>query len=148
MSEGVWKEGNWPRGSTGVERYGFIPRSAANNLGKIPQKMGARNPFILKSLCWGGNTLGLVPANHPHSVGYACTLYAPTSPLPRGSSKEIFRQSHGFRGSWSSWALWASSMKLDPPPLCVQTPLFLPPNKDEKINFEDDASVLPVSLKI
>ena len=31
---------------------------------------------------WGGNTLGLVPANLPHTLGYACTFYTPTSPSP------------------------------------------------------------------
>ena len=36
----------WQRGSTGVERYGCIQRSAANNLGEIPQKMGALNPLF------------------------------------------------------------------------------------------------------
>ena len=30
---------------------------------------------------WGGNTLGLVPASLPYTLGYACTLYTPTSPL-------------------------------------------------------------------
>ena len=29
-----------------------------------------------------GNTLGLVPSCRPHSLGYACTFYAPTSPPP------------------------------------------------------------------
>ena len=38
--------GNWQRGSTGVQRYGCIPRSAANNLGQIPQKLGAPNPLF------------------------------------------------------------------------------------------------------
>ena len=37
------------RGSTGVERCGCIPQSAANNLGEIPQKMGAPIPLFLKS---------------------------------------------------------------------------------------------------
>ena len=37
---------NWSRGSTGVQRYGCIPRSAANNLGQIPQKLGAPNPLF------------------------------------------------------------------------------------------------------
>ena len=32
---------------------------------------------------WGGNTLGLVPASLPHTLGYACTFYAPTSPPPQ-----------------------------------------------------------------
>ena len=36
----------WPRGSTGVQRYGCIPRSAANNLGEIPQNLGALNPLF------------------------------------------------------------------------------------------------------
>ena len=31
---------------------------------------------------WGGNTLGLVPASLPRTLGYACTFYAPTSPPP------------------------------------------------------------------
>ena len=31
----------WSRGGTGVQRYGCIPRSAANNLGQIPRKLGA-----------------------------------------------------------------------------------------------------------
>ena len=30
----------------------------------------------------GENVLGLVPASLAHTVGYACTFYAPTSPPP------------------------------------------------------------------
>ena len=71
---------SWSRGSTGVPRYGCIPRSAANNLGQIPQKLGAPNPLFCRVFL-GGNTLGLVPASLPHTLGYACTFYAPTSPL-------------------------------------------------------------------
>ena len=26
--------------------------------------------------------MGFVPSSHPHSLGYACTLYTSTSPLP------------------------------------------------------------------
>ena len=33
----------------------------------------------LKEFLWGGNTLGLVPASLPHTLGYACTC---TPPLP------------------------------------------------------------------
>ena len=73
---------DWPWGSTGAERYGFIPRSAANTLGEIPQKKGNSKPLVLKGFSWGGNTLGLVPSSLCHIVGYACTLYTPTSPLP------------------------------------------------------------------
>ena len=125
------------------------PRSAANNLGEVPQKMGAPNPLFQESprqtkpkkgrfmnfsqghsgtkiqcesclfssgktpeftkmgeiheffvlalslvwfagatpdcfkvlFFWRRNTLGLVPSSHPPSLGYACTLYAPTSPV-------------------------------------------------------------------
>ena len=38
---------------------------------------------------WGGNTLGLVPASLPHTLGYACTFYAPTSPPPRKIRSKI-----------------------------------------------------------
>ena len=49
---------------------------------------------------WGGNTLGLVPASLPHTLGYACTFYAPTSPPPIGVSR------------WSpfSKSIWAFSL--------------------------------------
>ena len=73
---------NWQRGSTGVERYGCIPQSAANNLGDIPRKWELQNPCF-EGVSWGGNTLGLVPDSLPHSLGYAWALYAPTPPLQR-----------------------------------------------------------------
>ena len=41
---------SWPRGSMGVERYGRIPRSAANNLGRIPTNW----ELILKSFSGEG----------------------------------------------------------------------------------------------
>ena len=34
---------DWSRGSTGVQRYRCIPRSAANKLGEIPKKLGSPN---------------------------------------------------------------------------------------------------------
>ena len=34
---------HWPRGSTGVQRYGCILRTAADNLGEIPKILGAPN---------------------------------------------------------------------------------------------------------
>ena len=49
QSLGPWVTLVWRRGSTGVERYGCIPQSGANNLGEIPQKTGAPNPLFLKS---------------------------------------------------------------------------------------------------
>ena len=56
----------WRRGSTGVDRYGCILRSAKNNLGEIPQKWEFQIPKF-KEFFWGANTLGLVPSSHPHS---------------------------------------------------------------------------------
>ena len=44
---------------------------------------------------WGGNTLGLVPASLLHTLGYACTFYAPTSPPPRKSIREGARDTFG-----------------------------------------------------
>ena len=72
----------WPRGSTGVQRYGCIPQSAANSLGEIPQNWELQIPCF-EQFFWGANTFGLVPASLPHTLGYACTFYAPTSPPPK-----------------------------------------------------------------
>ena len=47
----------WPRGSTGVQRYGRIPWSAANNLGEIPKKSGSSKSLVLKSF-WVERTFG------------------------------------------------------------------------------------------
>ena len=44
--------GYWPRGSTGVQRYGCIPRSAANKLGEIPKKLGAPNLLFWRVFGW------------------------------------------------------------------------------------------------
>ena len=43
---------DWPRGSTGVQRYGCIPRSAANNLGEIPKNLGAPNLLFWRVFGW------------------------------------------------------------------------------------------------
>ena len=63
----------------GVERYGCILRSVANNLGEIPRKIEARHPLFSR-VFWGANTWGLVPSCLPtllHTLGYACIVYAP-----------------------------------------------------------------------
>ena len=39
--------------------------------------------------------MGLVPASHPHTLGYACTFYAPTSPSP--NLTDIFGRKHPSR---------------------------------------------------
>ena len=76
----------WPRGSTGVQRYGCIPRSAANKLGEIPKNLGAPNLLFSRVFGWR-ERLGLVPASLPHTLGCACTCYAPTSPPPKEKSR-------------------------------------------------------------
>ena len=45
--------------------------------------------------------MGLVPASLPHTLGYACTLYAPTSPLPiHGPQTKFFSSQDS--GSWGA----------------------------------------------
>ena len=39
----------------------------------------------------GENVLGLVPGSLPHTLGYACTFYAPTSPPPTSVLKLVRR---------------------------------------------------------
>ena len=77
---------SWPRGSTGVKRYGCIPRSAANKLGRIPKILGAQNPYF-KEFLWGGNTLGLVPASLPSHFGMRLYFVRPHSPSPKNQNR-------------------------------------------------------------
>ena len=65
-----------------MQRYGCIPRSAANNLGEIPKNLELQISCFEEFL-GGENVLGLVPASLPHTLGYACAFYAPTSPPPK-----------------------------------------------------------------
>ena len=46
------------------------------------------NPLFEESF-WGGNTLGLIPAGPPHTLGYSCTFYAPTTSPARDSKQSI-----------------------------------------------------------
>ena len=66
----------WSWGSTDVERYECIPQSAANNFGEVPQKWELQIP-CLRKFFWGATTLGLISACRPHTLRYACALYAP-----------------------------------------------------------------------
>ena len=70
-------------GKYGCRKVQVYPAECGEQLGEIPQKMGAP---ILKSFFFfsgEGNTLRSVPSSRPHSLGYACAFYAPTSLLPR-----------------------------------------------------------------
>ena len=73
---------SWPRGSTGVQRYGCIPRSAANNLGQIPQKMGAPNPLFWRVFL-GREHFGTRPCQSPSRFGICLHFLRPHFPSPK-----------------------------------------------------------------
>ena len=58
-------------------------------LGRDLSKNGSSKSLIFEEFFffWGGNTLGLVPASLPHTLGYACTFYTPTTPPPRSEGR-------------------------------------------------------------
>ena len=72
---------------TGVSR-GVRPATLERSL----KNWELQIPYFEEFFC-GGNTLGLVPASLPHTLGYACTFYSPTFPLPiprrGGGSKDV-----------------------------------------------------------
>ena len=90
VSTGVWgclwewlgKTWFWPRGSTGVQRYGCILRSAANNLGEIPLKLGAPNP-LFQELFLGREHFGTRPCQSPSRFGIRLHFLRPPLPLPQ-----------------------------------------------------------------
>ena len=59
------------------------PAECGEQLGTDPSKIGSSKSLVFKEFSWGENTLGLVPATLPHTLGYACTFYAPASPPPK-----------------------------------------------------------------
>ena len=73
---------SWPRGSTGVQRYGCIPRSAANNLGEIPQKLGAPNPLFRRVFFLGRERFGTRPCQSPSHFGIRLYFLRPHFPSP------------------------------------------------------------------
>ena len=87
----------WPRGSTGVQRYGGILRSAANNLGEIPQKIGSSKFLVLKSfwvertfwdssllvslVLWDTPVLFVPPLPSPNSHSHSLLEFSDSRPL-------------------------------------------------------------------
>ena len=57
----------------------------------------------------GENVLGLVPVSLPHTLGYACTFYAPTSPPPTHRTLSLSVISVGYaehgQHDWHRWRL-------------------------------------------
>ena len=84
-------------GKYGCTKVRVYSAECSEQLGRDPSKNGSSKSLVSKSFFCGGNTLGLVPSSHPHSLGYACTLYAPTSPLPTSSCA---RQDSGSAPFW------------------------------------------------
>ena len=81
----IWKQFfyvTWPRGSTGVQRYGCIPRSAANTLGEIPQKLGAPNPLFSRVFL-GKEHFGTRPCQSPSRFGIRLHFLRPHFPSPK-----------------------------------------------------------------
>ena len=76
-------------GKYGCHQVQVYPAECGEQLGRDPSKIGSSKSLVLKSFSGEGNALGLVPSSHPHSLGYACTLYAPHFPFPnhRGPKK-------------------------------------------------------------
>ena len=81
---------HWPRGSTGVQRYGCIPRSAANNLGELPQKLRAPNPLFSRLLL-GREHFGTRPCQSPSRFGIRLHFLRPHFPSPNCNSMKFFR---------------------------------------------------------
>ena len=80
----VCGEENLVTGKYGCTEVRVYPAECGEQLGTDPSKIGSSKSLVLKSFFfWGGNTLGLIPASLPHTLGYACTFYAPTSPPPK-----------------------------------------------------------------
>ena len=74
----------------------MYPTECGEQLGRDPSKNGNSKSLVLKGFFWEENTLGLVPSCRPHSLGYACTLYAPTSPPLTFGFHRIFLQESAF----------------------------------------------------
>ena len=92
---------NWPRGSTGVQRCTGVSRGVRRTTWERSLKNWELQIPCFEEFLGGENVLGLVPASLPHTLGYACTFYAPTSPPPtevRHQFRRKLRQLHsGYR---------------------------------------------------
>ena len=73
---------SWSLGSTGVQRYGCSPQSAANNSGQIPQKSGAPNPLFWRVFL-GREHFGTRPCQSPSHFGIRLHFSCPHLPSPK-----------------------------------------------------------------
>ena len=77
---------NLVTGKYGCTEVRVYPAECGQQLGTDPSKNRSSKSLVLKGVFWRGNALGLVPSCRPRFLGYACTLYAPTSPLLRNTT--------------------------------------------------------------
>ena len=99
----------------GCRKVRVYPTECGQQVGRDSLKNGSSKSLVLKTLFIGGNTLGLVPSNLPHTLGYACTLYAPTSPHPNKGNFWEVRGATSENSSQHPWKLlrsWASPLVL------------------------------------
>ena len=72
----------WSRGSTGVQRYGCIPRSAVNNFGTDPSNIGSSKSLVLKSFS-GEGTLWDSSLPVSRTLWDTPAPFTPPLPLPQ-----------------------------------------------------------------
>ena len=95
----------WTRGSTGVRKYGCIPRSAANNLGEIPKKLGAPSLLFWRVLGWR-ERFRTRPCQYPSHFGIRLHFLRPPFPSPNWHMPP-------------AWAFWLQSLTANSPALIL-----------------------------
>ena len=69
-------------GEVQVYRGTGVPRGVRRTTWERSLKVWELQISCFEEFLGGENVLGLVPASLPHTLGYPCTFYAPTSPPP------------------------------------------------------------------
>ena len=84
-------EGKFGHGEVRVYRGTGVSRGVRRTTWERSLKNWELQIYCFEEFLGGGHVLGLVPASLPHTLGYACTFYAPTSP-PQKNVPEIWRE--------------------------------------------------------
>ena len=71
-------------GKYGCTEVRVYPAECGEQIGRDPSKIGSSKSLVLKSFSWERDTLGLVPASLPHTLGHAL-LFTPPLPLPQSN---------------------------------------------------------------
>ena len=96
-----------------TEGYKRVPRSAPNKLERSLKNWELQISSFEEFL-GGENVLGRVPASLPHTLGYACTFYAPTSPPPSFGRENSLSSAANSVSSARNWvsSLWHTNNRL------------------------------------